>query len=80
IERELKQKNISSYCIQKAMMEIDEEDYLNTLRSEIARRDTIERKAKHPWLRRRKLADYLVKRGFEASLVWEILDELGIGK
>jgi len=80
IERELKQRKISPYCIRKAMTEIEEEEYLKTLRSEIERRDALERKAKHPWLKRRKLADYLVKRGYEASLVWEMLDELGIGK
>lgn len=79
IKRELKQRRISDYCLRKAMTEIDEEEYRRVLGEEIKRRDAAEKKAHHPWLRRRKLADYLVKRGFEPPLVWEIMDELGIG-
>ncbi len=79
IERELKQRKISPYCIRKAMTEIDESDYIATMHAEINRRDASEKKAKHPYLRRRKIADYMYKRGFESGLVWQALDDLEIG-
>lgn len=80
ITQALKQRKISDYCIRKALTEIDEAAYTQVLGSELERRNQIERKAKHPYLRRRKLADYMVKRGFEPALVWYMLDELEIGK
>ncbi|MTB49386.1 regulatory protein RecX [Lewinella sp. W8] len=78
IKRELKQREISEYCIRKAMEEIEETDYLETLEAELLRRDRQEKKAKHPYLRRRKLANYAVGRGFEAPLVWETINRLGL--
>ncbi|NJO87477.1 MAG: RecX family transcriptional regulator, partial [Lewinella sp.] len=79
IESELKQRDISPYCIQKALSEIDEAAYQTTLRSEAQRRNALEKGPLHPYLRRRKLADYLIKRGYENVLVWQVLDELSIG-
>lgn len=79
ITQALKQRNISAYCIQKALTEIDEKDYIATLVAEIQSRDASEKKATHPYLRRRKIADYIVKRGYEAELVWQQLDALEIG-
>jgi regulatory protein len=78
IKRELKQRDISDYCIRKAMEEIEESAYLETLEAELLRRDRQEKKAKHPYLRRRKLANYAVSRGFEAPLVWETINRLGL--
>ena len=80
IKQELKQRNISAYCIKKAMTEIGEEEYMTVLYHDLEKRDRLERKATHPYLRRRKIADYMVKRGFESNLVWFALDELEIGK
>lgn len=80
ITRELKMRKISAYCIRKAMTEIDPEEYYQVMKDEIERRDRIESSARHPYLRRRKLADYMFTRGFESNLTWEMLDELGIGK
>lgn len=79
IDGELKKRRISAYCRKKARREIDEEEYRSVLHEEILRRDRLEKKATHPYLRRRKLADYLFKRGFESHLIWAALDELGIG-
>ncbi|CAH1001655.1 Regulatory protein RecX [Neolewinella maritima] len=76
IRNELKQRQISAYCIKKAMTEIDESDYFGTLCSELERRNKAEKAGQHPYLRRRKLADYMVKRGYESGLVWEAIKEL----
>ncbi len=74
IRRELKQRRISAYCIKKAMTEISDEDYDATLRAEIARRQRLIR-GKTAFERRGMLAKYLIGRGFETGLVWELLEE-----
>ena len=75
IEGKLRSKNISVYCIKKGLAEIDEEDYLKTLR------EIIEKKArnldeKNDYLRKNKIARYAIRKGFEPGLVWEVLKEL----
>ena len=72
IEGKLRSKNISVYCIKKGLEEIDEEDYLKTLR------EVIEKKAQNlderdDYLRKNKIARYAIRKGFEQGLVWEVL-------
>ena len=76
ITRELKQRDISAYCIKKAMTEIEEEDYLQTLENELLRRERAEKPGLHPYLKRRKLADYMFQRGYESYLTWEAINRL----
>ncbi|MEM7575052.1 MAG: RecX family transcriptional regulator [Bacteroidota bacterium] len=78
IVRELKMRQISAYCIKKALTEIEEEEYERVMEEEVLKRHRLEKKAKHPWLKRRKLVDQMVKRGYEAHLLWPLLDRLGI--
>ncbi len=78
IIRELKFRQISAYCIKKALTEIDEEEYERVMEAEVLKRHRLEKKAKHPWLRRRKLVDYMVKKGYESHLLWPLLDRLEI--
>lgn len=75
IRQELKMRQISDYCLRKAMEEIKEEDYLKTLQevlekraSQIAELDDFARKG--------KLAQYAMSRGFESDVVWELLREM----
>lgn len=76
ITRELKQKDVSPYCIRKGLQEIEEEEYLQTLEDELLRRNKLEKKGLHPYLRRRKLADYMFQRGYESNLTWEAINRL----
>ena len=41
IRQELKMRNISAYCLRKAMTEIEEEDYLKTLKEVISKKDSL---------------------------------------
>ena len=77
IRAELKSRHLSEYCIRKAMTEIDDGEYYGTLCSELERRHALGKPGQHPYLKRRKLADYMVKRGYESGLVWQALDDLG---
>lgn len=75
IVNELKFRNISKYNITTALKEIDPNEYLQTL-------DTLANKRLHQLSepnfqkRKKKLADYLLYRGWESHLVYEKLQEL----
>lgn len=74
IKHEMRMKGLSDYCIKVGLAEIDEEDYLNTIRKMIhrkANKDDFE----NPYLKKHKLARYIIGKGFEQNLVWMLLDE-----
>ncbi|MFY8019842.1 MAG: regulatory protein RecX [Bacteroidia bacterium] len=72
IKRELKQREISEYCIKQAMKEIDEDDYMEVIKNE-AEKKMAQSKLKLEWQKKQKVAQYLVSRGFETDLVWQAL-------
>lgn len=72
IRQELKARQISEYCINKGLSEINEEQYLEKLQALKEKRESIE-KEKNPILRKKKIAQYLISRGYESDLVWGIL-------
>ena len=74
IRVELKRRKMSAYCINKAMAEIDDKDYMRTLR-QLAEKKLKETKEKNPLKKKYKVMSYLVSRGFEPELVREILNE-----
>ncbi len=68
IKYELKQKQVSEYCIKKALKQIDEEEYMRVL-NEMAEAKYRSLKSDQYLARKKKTIDYLVNRGFELSLV-----------
>ena len=70
IKQELKLRNISVYCIKKAMQEIEEEDYLLTIRALLKKKNKSLKEA-NLYQRKNKLARYLLQKGFETGLIWE---------
>jgi regulatory protein len=72
ILQELKQRQISDYCIRKAMEEISEQDYLATLKEVLEKRAGQIVEA-DDFARKGKLAQYAMSRGFESELIWQIL-------
>ena len=72
IKIELKKRKISDYCIKKAMAEINDKEYIKTLKQLIEKKskDIKEKKAE---IRNYKLAQYVISRGFEDDLVWDTL-------
>ncbi len=67
----LSQKHIPEIYIQMGLNEIDEEEYLNTLKSvlnskKINESDDFKRKA--------KLVKYAQQKGFQPSLVWKVIN------
>lgn len=75
IVQELKQRQISVFNIKSALTEIDEGDYLDTLDG-LARKRLEQIKETNVQKKKKKLADYLLYRGWESHLVYEKLTEL----
>ena len=74
IKIELKKRRISEYCIKKAMEEISDKDYTQTLKQVIAKKSS-EIKGGKLQVRNYKIAKYAASRGFEQDLIWDILKE-----
>ncbi len=74
IKYELKQKQVSDYCIKKALKQIDEEEYLKTL-ARLAKEKYAALKHEQYLVRKKKTMDYLVGKGFEGELVRGVLEK-----
>jgi regulatory protein len=75
IVSELKFRGISKYNIKTALKEIDDDAYSTTLDA-LAKKRLAQIKEKGKQKRRKKLADYLLYRGWESNLVYAKLKEL----
>ncbi len=68
IKYELKQKQVSEYCIKKALKQIDENEYLKVL-NKLAKAKYAALKTEQYLVRKKKAMDYLMGKGFEMELV-----------
>jgi len=75
IARELKFRNISSYNIKTALLEINEDDYMKTLDSLATKKLTLIKES-NLFKKRKKLSNYLISKGFESNLVYKKSTEL----
>ncbi len=66
----LQAKKLKSEQIQIGLNEIDEDEYQNILEQII---DSKQVKETNEHLRKAKIAKYAIQKGFESSLVWEVL-------
>ena len=71
----LVQKGIAKEIIDEALEQMDEEDYRQRL-TDILKVKAKSVKAETEFEKKRKLAAYVMQKGFEGSLVWEVLKEL----
>jgi len=75
IVRELKFREISKYSIDSALKEIDDNTYFETLH-ELTEKRISQVKENNTYKKKKKVADYLLYRGWESNLVYEKLNEL----
>lgn len=74
IKYALKQKQVSEYCIKKAMKQINEEDYLQLL-NKLATEKYTALKNEQYLIRKKKTMDYMLGRGFEMELVRKVVEK-----
>lgn len=76
IRYELKQRQVSDYCIKKALAAIEEEDYLKTLGKLAAAKWETLQKEPDLFARKRRLQDYLLRKGYEQDRMAEIIKKI----
>ncbi len=75
IIRELKFREIPKYNIENALLEIDEKEYMDTLLEILNKRNETIRE-KDTFKKRKKIVDFLLRRGFESALVFDMVNEV----
>ena len=76
IKYELKQKNVSEYCIKIALKAIDEKDYQKKLHQLAEAKLKILKSEKNSFIKKHKLQQYLLQKGFESSLISSIVNSI----
>lgn len=72
----LKQKRISPYCIKKALKQIDEDEYLKVLQKLFEEKLRTLKSEKNSFIKKRKLQDHLMQKGYETDLIRELMNAL----
>ena len=73
IKYSLKQKQVSEYCIKKALAGIDEKDYAKTVQKLFDQKLKTLKAEKNIFVKKRKLQDHLMQKGFETSIVSKLI-------
>ncbi len=76
IKYELQQKRVSTYCIKKALAEIDEEDYEKCLKKLAEAKLATLKSEKNIFVKKSKLQSYLTQKGFEHTLIVAIVNKI----
>ena len=75
ITNELKFRNISAYNIKNALLEINDDAYLKTLQ-QLAKKKSPLIKASNSFIKRNKLSTYLISKGYESNLVFDLVKKI----
>ena len=73
IKQELKQKRVGDYCLKKAMKEIDENEYIETLKKIMESKRKLIKEPNKIKLQY-KLMNYALSKGYEKDLVFDVLN------
>jgi len=77
IKQALKQKQVSDYCIKKALGEIEGEDYLRAFDKLVDQKLKTLKGEKNIFIKKRKLQDFLLMKGYEISMVSAEVAKIG---
>jgi regulatory protein len=76
IKYSLKQKQVSEYCIKKALAAIDEREYHKTLEKLFDQKVKTLKAEKSIFTKKRKLQDHLMQKGFESTLINNLISAI----
>ena len=76
IKQALKFKQVSEYCIRKALKEIDAKEYERVFHKLAEQKLKTLKSEKNIFIKKRKLQDFLLQRGFESELVREVVKQI----
>lgn len=75
IKAELKFKKVDEYCINKALLQIDSNEYFTTL-EKIIERKIKETKEPNKIKKQFKIVKYAISRGYEQNIIMDVLNNL----
>ena len=75
IKAELRLKGLSNYCINEAMKEIEDEDYMITLQKILEKKANTS-KEKNLMKKKYAVATFAQSKGYENSLIWELIENI----
>ncbi|MBS1736556.1 MAG: RecX family transcriptional regulator [Bacteroidetes bacterium] len=73
---ELKQKQVSDYCIKKALTTIDFNEYETTFQKLAAQKLKTLKSEKNIFIKKKKLQTYLLSKGYESKEIYNLLNQL----
>ncbi len=76
IKQSLKFKQVSEYCIKKALNEIDSKEYEKTLQKLAEQKLKTLRGERNIFIKKRKLQDFLIQKGYESEKIRETINNL----
>lgn len=76
IKYELRKRQVSEYCIRKALVSLDEEAYEESLKKLFEEKCQSLRSEKNIFIKKKKIQSYLLQKGYESGLVNELLQSL----
>lgn len=74
IKQELKARDVSAYSIKESMKEINEKEYIATIRAIIIKKER-STKFKNQYDRFKKLTDFALMKGYEYDIIQKVLTE-----
>jgi regulatory protein len=75
ITNALESKGVSAYCVKAGLAEVDNEDYTQTLRRILKKKEK-EITEENTYIKRNTLARYAIQKGFEPELVWSEVKQI----
>lgn len=78
ISHALESKGVSKNCVRIGLKEIDEVDYIATLRELLKEKSCREQTDSKIYVHRDRLSRYAIQKGYEPELVWKEIRELGL--
>lgn len=76
IKQSLKFKQVSEYCIKKALKAIDEKEYEKTFQKLTEQKLKTLKSEKNIFIKKRKLQDFLLMKGFESNKISAVVSNL----
>lgn len=75
IKSALKQKQVSDYCIKKALASIPEDDYAKIFAKLAEGKQKTLKGEKNQFIKKRKITDYLLRKGYETDRISRFINE-----
>lgn len=75
IKQGLKQLGLSEYCIRSGMKEIEEDDYAICIK-QLVEKKWEQEKSTDLYIKKNKVARYIIAKGYEQDLIWEEINAL----